>query len=662
MSASVLDQKAVSVIRALILDGTRKANSGHPGGAMSSTDFAYTLFKYFLKFSPNDPKWFNRDRFVLSAGHESMLLYSLLTLVGYLDIEDLKNFRQYKSRTPGHPEMHLTTGVEATTGPLGQGFSMAIGMAIAEVSLRAHLGEKIVNHYTYVLAGDGDLQEPVALGSAALAGHWQLNKLIVFYDRNRIQISGPTSRADSTDVRKVFEGFQWQVIEIDGHDHQAIRQAIEEARKENEHPTLIIGNTIMAKGSATREGDHETHGSPLPEEEIAATKEKMGLPADQHFYIPMDVLNHFRSRFDELHSEEKNWQNTLDKMKKANPEFAKIWQSIFNDIVTQNLSLPKFDEVMATRAAFGKTLVTLAAQMPHLIGGSADLEPSNQTRAFMEKTGEFSADNPLGRNISFGVREFPMGAILNGMALHGGLRPFGSTFLVFSDYERPAIRLSAMQKLPVMHVFTHDSFYVGEDGPTHQPVEHLAALRAIPGLLVFRPADANETAAAMQVIMQQSDRPAALALTRQKLPVLNASLTSVENVSKGAFILSGSPDETPDMILLASGSEVHLALAVAAKLTQFKVRVISVPCIELFEEQDETYKNMLLPEHVRFRVAIEAGVTSGWERYTGLDGWVFGLDHYGDSAPYKVLEKNYGFTPEYLAPLIEEKYIRFIGE
>ncbi|HGY54135.1 MAG TPA: transketolase [Caldithrix abyssi] len=658
MPVTDLDQKSVSVIRALIMDGTRKANSGHPGGAMSSTDFAYVLFKYFLRYSPDNPQWFNRDRFVLSAGHESMLLYSLLTLVGYLDIEDLKNFRQFKSRTPGHPESHLTPGVEATTGPLGQGFSMAVGMAAAEVSLRARLGEDIVSHYTYVLAGDGDLQEPVALGSASLAGHLKLNKLIVFYDRNRIQISGPTSRADSTDMRKVFEGFQWRVVEIDGHNRQTILQALEEARKVTDRPTLIIGDTVMAKGAATREGDHETHGAPLPEEEIAATKEKMGLPADQKFYLPEDVLQHFRSRFADLRKTEEEWQHTLQN-KKNNPEFANLWQNIFNEVTGQQLSIPSFDAPVATRAAFGKTLAAFADQLPQLIGGSADLEPSNQTRAFMEKTGEFTADSPTGRNISFGVREFPMGAILNGMALHGGLRPFGATFLVFSDYERPAIRLSAMQKLPVLHVFTHDSFYVGEDGPTHQPVEHLAALRAIPDLLVFRPADANETAAAMQVIMKQTERPSALALTRQKLPLLDVGLASPENVGRGAYIVHGNPQETADMILIASGSEVHLALDIAKKLSHLKIRVISMPCTELFDEQDESYKKLLLPDEVRFRVAIEAGVTFGWERYTGLDGWVFGLNHYGDSAPYQALEKAYGFTPEQLAPVIEEKYNTF---
>jgi len=653
-----LDQKVVATIKGLIMDGIRQANSGHTGGALSSTDFAYILFKEFLQFNPDDPDWFNRDRFVLSAGHESMLLYSLLTLVGYLKTDDLMNFRQLNSLTPGHPESDLTPGVEATTGPLGQGVGMSVGMAVSETMLQAKFGTDIVNHFTYVLAGDGDLQEPVSLGAASIAGHLKLNKLIMFYDRNQIQISGPTSRADSTDIAKVFEGFGWHIITIDGHDHEQIRQAIRSAQNETNRPSLIIGNTTMAKGTATREGDHETHGVPLPPEEIKATKEKLGLPGDHAFYIPEDALAHFRSRYTDLKDTVAKWDKNLSSKQTGDNGFNVLWNKVFSENSQLNLKVPQFEteSSIATRSAFGKILAAFAEQIPNLVGGSADLEPSNNTKAFMETVGEFSADNRKGRNLSFGVREFPMGALLNGMILHGGIRGFGATFLVFADYERPALRLSAMQKLPALHVFTHDSFYVGEDGPTHQPVEHLASLRTIPNFLVLRPAEAKETAYSMQLALKQDDRPSALALTRQNLPVFSDNQTSLEKVAQGGYIIEGDPNVKPDMILIASGSEVHLALATAKLLSDHKVRVVSMPCMELFNEQTDDYKNQVIPADVTYRVAIEAGATFGWDRYTGLQGWVFGLDHYGKSAPYKELEKTYGFVPENLAKLIEARY------
>ena len=659
-----LDQKAVAVIKGLILDGTRKANSGHPGGAMSSADFAYIIFKEFLKYSPGNPDWFNRDRFVLSAGHESMLLYSLLTLVGYLTVDDLKQFRQYGSRTPGHPEVDLTPGVEATTGPLGQGVGMGSGMAIAEVMLRQLLGKDILNHYTYVLAGDGDLQEPVALGSAAIAGHLGLGKLILFYDRNRVQISGPTSRADSTDIGEVFRGFGWHVQEIDGHNHEQIRAAIRAGQAEGTRPSIIIGNTVMARGTATREGDPETHGSPLPPEEIAATKKNLGLPPDETFYIPQEVMEHFRARFPELKQAEIEWQKKLETHLNGNNKFRELWEQVQKKELPKSLSIPEFspEESLATRAAFGKVLAALADRLPNLAGGSADLEPSNSTRAFMQKVGDFTKENPSGRNLAFGVREFPMGAILNGMALHGGLYPFGATFLVFADYERPALRLSAMQKVPVLHVFTHDSFYVGEDGPTHQPVEQLASLRAIPNFLVIRPADANETAVALQVALEQKQRPTALILTRQKLPVLDPSkLPPAENLRQGAYIVHGNENEIPEILLIATGSEVHLALKIARQITNHRVRVVSMPSMELFNEQPEAYRNRILPPEAQFRVAIEAGCTFGWDKYTGCHGLIVGIDHYGNSAPYPDLEKAYGFTTERLVPLIEEKYREYLS-
>jgi len=655
---SQLDKKAVSVIRSLILDGTRKANSGHPGGAMSSTDFAYVLFKNFLKYSPDNPNWFNRDRFILSAGHESMLLYSLLTLIGYLSVDDLKKFRQYKSLTPGHPENTLTPGVEATSGPLGQGISMGVGMAIAEIILRNMLGANIVNHFTYVLVGDGDLQEPVSLGSSAIAGHLGLGKLIVFYDKNDIQISGATGRADSSDIAGIFKSMGWHVIKIDGHNHKEISDGIRSARNEIEKPSLIIGKTTMGKGLATKEGEASTHGAPLPPEEIAATKEKLGLSPDENFYLPNDVLQHFRTRFPVLKIKEEQWNDTVNFKLKTDEDFKNLWDLIINNKIPANLKLPEFsiEENIATRAAFGKTLEVLADQIPNIVGGSADLEPSNSTKGFAKKAGDFNKSNYFGRNFAFGVREFPMGAILNGMALHGGLKPFGATFLVFSDYERPALRLSAMQKLPVLHVFTHDSFYVGEDGPTHQPVEHLASLRAIPELLVIRPADATETVEAMKIALEQKDRPIALVLTRQSLPVIDRNTySSADNLKYGAYILKDSIN-TPDVIIIATGSEVQLALETAEKLNNHSVRVVSMPSVELFEKQDEEYKNKILPPAVTNRVIIEAGSTFGWYKYAGDNGIVYGIDHYGDSAPASALKKAYGFTAGNLADIINSKF------
>ncbi len=657
-----LDKKTASVIRALILDGTRKANSGHPGGALSSTDMAYVVYKHFLKYNPKNPLWINRDRFVLSAGHESMLLYSLLTLQGFISVEDLKNFRQLGSITPGHPEYGLTDGVDATTGPLGQGFSMAVGMAVAETMLSAKLGGDAVNHFTFTLAGDGDLQEPVALGAASLAGHWGLSKLIALYDKNNAQISGPTSRADDTDIKEVFEGFGWNTIEIDGHNQDEIIDAIKQAQSQNEKPTLIIGHTIMAKGTATREGDHTTHGSPLPPEEIAATKEKLGLPKDEFFYLPDDVVNYFRNNFDELNDNVNDWNKRVNDKIESDEEFKKLWEEATSEYISDDLETPDFSaaDKIATRAAFGKILAKFGEQMQTLVGGSADLEPSNSTKAFADIAGEYTKDNRSGRNLSFGVREFPMAAIVNGIALHGGLKPFGATFLVFADYERAAIRLSAMQHLHVLHVLTHDSFYVGEDGPTHQPVEHIQSLRLIPNLLVFRPADAKETAGAMKAALDANNRPSALILTRQGLPVLELPEDEIiANVKKGAYVIYQNSEE-PEIILIATGSEVHLAIAAAKKMDDFKVRVVSMPSMELFEAQSEEYKNSVLPKNIRYRVAVEAGVSLGWQKYTGLDGWVFGFDRFGESAPYQDLEKAFGFTPDNLAEQVKARYKKFI--
>ncbi len=658
MKNNILDEKSVSVIRGLIMDGTRKANSGHPGGAMSSADFAFVLFRDFLKVDPGDNAWVKRDSFMWSDGHETMLLYSLLVLQGYRPAGQLKQFRQYGSLTPGHPEHGLTPGVEATTGPLGQGVGMAVGMAVAEAMLAAHLGSGIVDHYTYVLAGDGDLQEPVALGSAAIAGHFGLNKLILYYDRNAVQISGTVNRADSTDFEQLFRSFGWQVIRINGHNHGEIRKAIVLAKENTTQPTLIIGKTTMAKGSATKEGSPSTHGSPLSPEEIRNTKIKFGLPPNEEFYLPEDVIRNFSERFDELKEQAAGWNKTLQKKLLENAGFGKLWGNAVNPD-TGNLTLPLFstDKPMATRAASGKILEALAGQLAFFAGGSADLDPSNATADFVKRAKDFSKENRKGRNLPFGVREFPMGAILNGMALHGGIIPFGATFLVFSDYEKAAMRLAALQNLRVLHIFTHDSFYVGEDGPTHQPIEHIAALRIIPGLLVLRPADANETAEAFKIALNETERPSALVLTRQNVPVIDRTVyLSAGNVKKGAYILSGDENTAPDILLIATGSEVHLALDAAKLLTGYNVRVVSMPSRELFEEQPEEYRNKVIPPEVKKRVTIEAGTTYGWEKYAGPDGLTCGLDHFGASAPANVLKEVFGFTPEKLVNKIKSHF------
>jgi len=653
------DRLAVNVIKSLVMDATRKANSGHPGGPMSSADMAYVLFKDFLRYSPEDTTWFNRDRFILSAGHESALLYSLLTFTGAMPLDDVKAFRQWKSRTPGHPEVHLTPGVEATTGPLGQGFAMSVGFATAECMLRARLGKDICDHYTYVLASDGDLQEPICLGSASLAGHWGLGKLIVFYDSNQIQLSGPTKRNDCTDYKKVFEGFCWHVIEIDGHDHEAIRRAITQAQMETSRPTLIIGHTIIAHGTATREGDFETHGAPLPPEEIAATKKKMGLPEDKSFYVPQEALEHFRSRFPELRSAVSEWTRTFEAKLDRDPAFQEMWRVVKRSPGNRTFKWPAFEigSKIATRSAWGKCLESLVDQLPILVGGSADLDPSNMTVKFREAVGNFSASEPMNRNLSFGVREFPMGAIVNGIALHGGLVPFGATFLMFSDYERNALRMSALQHLPALHIFTHDSFWLGEDGPTHQPIEQVSSLRLIPNMLVMRPSDANETALCLETALKQTSRPTCLMLSRQNLPVLDPKTYPgvLDGATKGGYVLRDAPGGKPDLIIMTSGSEAPMCLAAAEALTERKVRVVNMPCMELFDEQPQLYKDEVLPPECACRVAVEAGRPELWYKYVGCNSLVLGITHFGDSAPAEVLAQEYGFTPENLVKLVRER-------
>ena len=643
------NQFALAVTKGLVLDMVRKANSGHSGGPMSSADFTQILFTEYLNFDPNDPEWFNRDRFVLSAGHESALIYSILTQLGWLNMEDIQNFRQLHSRTPGHPEVEIP-GIEATTGPLGQGFGMAVGMATAESMLRSRVGE-LIDHFTYVVAGDGDFQEPVVLGSASMAGHWGLSRLIVFYDSNNAQISGKVNRSDSSNYAQIFEGFGWHVQEIDGHNHEEIREALEKAQVVD-RPSLIIGTTIMAKGSATMEGDHETHGAPLPQDEINQTKEKLGLPLES-FYLPNEVISHFQKRFSDLKEKVNNWNGFVTKS--CNDEsFKSLWDKTINNQL-EGIDFPEFEkgESLATRKAFGVTLDAFAKQIPSLVGGSADLEPSNYTGNFAKTYGDFSKDNRSGRNLAFGVREFPMAAAMNGIALHGGLIPFGGTFLVFADYERPALRLAAIQNCRVLHEFTHDSFWVGEDGPTHQPIEHAMALRAIPNLNVFRPADAKETAACFKMSIEQKKSPNALLLTRQGVKVLDQSMEkTVEGVSKGAYDVTNC--DNPDLILLATGSEVGLAMEVVELMQDKKIRVVSMPCWEIFEKQSEDYKNSLIPKRGSMKISIEAGITMGWDKYIGSNGLSIGLDHYGASAPGKDLAEEFGFTATKVEAKIRE--------
>lgn len=635
------NQFSLAVTKGLIMDMVRNANSGHSGGPMSSADFTQILFTEYLNFDPHNPEWFDRDRFVLSAGHESALMYSMLIQLGWLNMDDIQNFRQLHSRTPGHPEVEIP-GIEATTGPLGQGFGMAVGMATAESMLRERIG-KLVDHYTYVVAGDGDFQEPIVLGAGSMAGHWGLSRLIVFYDANNAQISGKVDRSDSTNYAQVFEGFGWHVQEIDGHDHDQIREAIEKAQVVD-RPSLIIGTTVMAQGTATMEGNHETHGAPLPQEEIDSTKEKLGLPQEP-FYLPEEVVNHFQSRFENLSTSVSEWHDGVADACKDG-DFKSLWGATVRDQIGE-IEFPEFEAgaSLATRKAFGATLDKFAEQVPSIVGGSADLEPSNYTGNFANAYGDFTKEDRSGRNLAFGVREFPMAAAMNGMALHGGVIPFGGTFLVFADYERPALRLAAIQHCRVIHEFTHDSFWVGEDGPTHQPIEHAMALRAIPNFNVFRPADAKETAACFRLAMDQKETPSALLLTRQGVKVLDQSMDeTLDGVSKGAYAVLDC--ENPELVFLATGSEVGLAMEVATSMTDKNIRVVSMPCWEIFETQSDEYKKSLIPDRGAMKISMEAGITLGWSKYAGPNGLSIGINHFGASAPGKDLAEEFGFTAD----------------
>ena len=652
-----LDQRTIATLKGLVIDGVNKAKSGHPGGAMSSMDFAYLLFSEFLSFDPDDPKWPGRDRFVLSAGHESMLLYSMLHLAGWLPLDELKKFRQLHSKTPGHPENILTPGVECTTGPLGQGAAMSVGFAIAARHLSATMDEKLFGHRTWALLGDGCMQEDVTLGAASLAGHLGLTNLTWFYDRNRQQISGGIDRATSDDEVKIFQGFGWEVIEVDGHDHDALRMVMGSVHTQT-RPRLIVGETIMAKGSATMEGDHETHGAPLPADERLQTKKHLGLDPNVDFAVDPETQAHFQRRFGNLRANAKGWRSKIAHRIETDSAFKSAYDTAFGKEDFSQLkktTWPK-DKAVATRNAFGDVLKDWVEQIPNLIGGSADLEPSNMTGPFAKKVGDFSKANPRGRNLAFGVREFPMSAICNGISLHGGLIPFDATFLTFSDYSRPALRLGAIQQCRVIHEFTHDSFYLGEDGPTHQPVEHVMTLRAIPDFYLMRPADALET----QFMMEEALKlhaPTAICLSRQKLPILPLSEAKAEEARKGAYVVRDSADF--NLMILATGSEVSLAMDAAVILEKenpaLKVRIVSMPCWEIFENQPKPWRDSVIPPTCKRRVSIEAGVTLGWQKYTGSSdtGLCIGLDHFGASAPAEQLAEEYGFTPAKVATRIE---------
>ncbi|NLM78087.1 MAG: transketolase [Ruminococcaceae bacterium] len=644
-----LDQLAIDAIRVLTAESVQKAKSGHPGMALGSAALAYEIWANQMKFNPRDPRWMNRDRFVLSAGHASMLLYALLYLFDYgLTLDDLKSFRQWESKTPGHPEFGHTAGVEATTGPLGQGLSMAVGMALAQAHMAARFnkpGFDLFDHYVYVLSGDGCMMEGLTGEAASLAGTMKLGRLIVFYDDNNISIEGDTDVSFTEDVGKRHEAYGWQVIHVaDGNDRTAIAQAIAEAKSDLSRPTMIIVKTAIGYGSPLA-GDAKTHGEPLGEDNVAKTKEMAGWPGKSPFDVPAELLEYLKAKTAGIARSQEDWQQLRQAYAKAYPEDAARLDDCLDGTLLDLMNdeaFWSFSGAQATRATSGTCLNRLAERLPNLIGGSADLAPS--TKTVIKDGGWLSADHYEGINIHFGVREHAMAAVSNGIALYGGLRPFCATFFVFSDYMKGAMRLSALMKLPVIYVLTHDSIGVGEDGPTHEPIEHLAALRATPDMTVFRPADGKETAAGY-VLALQNQGPTCLVLTRQNLPTLDG--TGPEAL-KGGYVLQDAAD--PDLILMASGSEVELTLQAAAVLSNdgIKSRVVSMPSMEVFEKQPQAYKESVLPDRLRKRLAVEAGTTMPWYRYIGLDGKVIGIDHFGASAPAATLFEQFGFTVENL--------------
>ena len=658
---SNIEELSVNAIRVLSADAIQKAKSGHPGLPLGAAPAAYELWARHMNHNPKNPEWKNRDRFVLSGGHGSMLLYSLLHLFGYgdLSIDDIKNFRQLDSKTPGHPEYGHTVGIEATTGPLGQGMAMAVGMAMAEAHLAAVFnkdGYNVVDHYTYVLGGDGCMMEGISSESFSLAGTLGLSKLIVLYDSNNISIEGSTDIAFTEDVMKRFEAFGFQTIEVeDGNDLGAIGAAIEEAKADKNRPSLIKINTLIGYGCPAKQGKASAHGEPLGEDNVAALKENLGWPCKEAFEVPQEVYDYYKELASDRAKAEDEWNKLFAEYCSKFPEMKEMWDNYYNgydmsDLFNSEEYWAAGDKPEATRNTSGTVLNLIKQHMPNMIGGSADLAPSNKTN--MKDAGDFSRDNYAGSNIHFGVREQAMTAITNGIALHGGLRPFAATFFVFSDYTKPMARLSSLMKLPVTYIFTHDSIGVGEDGPTHEPIEQLAALRSLPNFTVFRPCDKVETSAAWMYAATSKETPTALVLTRQNLPQMPGSS---KEALKGGYIIDDSSKAVPDAIIIASGSEVSLAVEAKAELAKkdIDVRVVSMPSMDVFEEQSAEYRESVLPDAVRKRVAVEALSDFGWYRYVGLDGAVVSMKGFGASGPAAELFKKFGLTTEAVVKAVE---------
>lgn len=654
-----IEQLAINTIRTLSIDAIEKSNSGHPGMPMGAAPMAYALFAKFMNHNPKNSKWFNRDRFVLSAGHGSMLLYSMLHLSGYeVSIEDIKNFRQWGSNTPGHPEFGHTHGVEATTGPLGQGIAMAVGMALAERHLAGTYNKEdlnVVDHFTYSICGDGDLMEGVSAEAASLAGHLQLGRLVVLYDSNDISLDGELNRSFSESVEDRFKAYGWQVIRVeDGNNLDEITAAIQKAQEELSKPTLIEVKTTIGYGSPNKSGKSKSHGEPLGKEETILTKQAYAWGYENAFHVPEEVYAHFNKVIVEAGAKkEAEWHATFAKYEEKYPELAAQLKNAIEGNITVDLetALPKYEvgKKIATRSSSGEAINAISNILPSFFGGSADLAGSNKT--YMNGKGDFTRESYNGRNIWFGVREFAMGAALNGMALHGGVHAFGATFFVFSDYLKPAIRLAALMNLPVTYVFTHDSIAVGEDGPTHEPVEQLAAFRSLPNLNVIRPADGNESSAAWKVAVEAKDAPTMLVLSRQDLPTLEGTTTDIYNkVSKGAYVLSAAKQDKIDVVLIAAGSEVQLAVGAQEKLAAegISASVVSMPSMDLFEKQSEEYKQSVLPKEVTKRVAVEMGSSFGWHKYVGFEGEVISIDTFGASAPGNLLMEKFGFTVDHV--------------
>lgn len=659
-----LEERAINTIRFLSIDAIQKANSGHPGLPMGAAPMAYVLWTKFLKHSPSNPQWFDRDRFVLSAGHGSMLIYSLLHLAGYaVSMDELKNFRQWGSITPGHPERGLTPGIETTTGPLGQGTGNAVGMAIAEAFLAAKYnreGHNIIDHYTYAIVSDGDLMEGLSAEASSLAGHLKLGKLIFLYDDNLVSLAAKTNVTFTEDVGKRYEAYGWHVQRIaDGNDTAALEKAIQTAREVTDKPSLIMVRTVLGYGSPNKAGTHEAHGSPLGKDEVKLTKEYLGWPLEPEFYIPDDVLAFWRQAVENGKKAETDWQSHWRAYQNAYPDLAtELQRAIDGELPSGwDSAIPIFEpdeKGDATRNSSGKVINAIAKKVPTFMGGDADLSPS--TKSTISGEGNFGVDGFDKRNIPYGVREHAMGSIANGMGAHGGIiKPYTATFLTFSDYMRPAMRLAALMEMPVVFIFTHDSIGLGEDGPTHQPVEHFAALRAIPQMIVMRPADANETAAAWKVAMQQKDRPVTLIFSRQNTPTYSPEGVD-EGVARGAYIVSDAEGD-PQAILMSTGTEVEIALKAQQLLAKegIQARVVSMPSFELFEAQDPAYKEKILPSDVKARVAVEAAIKQGWEAYLNGGKFIGVVNRFGASAPYQEIYQHYGITPEAVAQAAKDQ-------